>query len=153
MSRCDGFEDLSSSAAEDNVSSTRDLDAVKKKPKYSLSCHPSTVVYGHAASRGLDIKRWSMGLDTGCLYGRKLTALVLRGPKSAQEDHGDEDEDDEDEEDDDEDEHEHDSDDDEDSDDDDDDGFKSKRIRFGDRKAGIKARLVSVQCPTIEADD
>jgi len=39
----------------------------KKKGKNSLPCRPSTVVYGHAASRGLDIKRWSIGTDTGCV--------------------------------------------------------------------------------------
>jgi hypothetical protein len=43
----------------------------------SLPCRPSTVVYGHAASRGLDIKRWSFGTDSGCVYGRRLSALVL----------------------------------------------------------------------------
>ncbi|KAI0259903.1 Metallo-dependent phosphatase-like protein [Gloeopeniophorella convolvens] len=43
----------------------------------TLPCHPSTVVYGHAASRGLDVNRWSIGLDTGCVYGRRLTALIL----------------------------------------------------------------------------
>ncbi|KAG1822025.1 Metallo-dependent phosphatase-like protein [Suillus subaureus] len=43
----------------------------------SLPCYPFTVVYGHAAGRGLDIKRWSIGLDTGCSYGRRLSAVVL----------------------------------------------------------------------------
>ncbi|KAI9512020.1 Metallo-dependent phosphatase [Russula earlei] len=56
MSRCDGFE---------------------PGAKGSLPCHPSTVVYGHTASRGLDVHRWTVGLDTGCVYGRQLTALIL----------------------------------------------------------------------------
>jgi hypothetical protein len=43
----------------------------------SLPCHPSTVIYGHTASRGLDVHRWSVGIDTGCAYGRRLTALIL----------------------------------------------------------------------------
>ncbi|KAF8442488.1 Metallo-dependent phosphatase-like protein [Boletus edulis BED1] len=43
----------------------------------SLKCFPSMVMYGHAAARGLDVKRWSIGLDTGCAYGRRLTAVVL----------------------------------------------------------------------------
>jgi hypothetical protein len=38
-----------------------------KKHKNALPCHPSTVLYGHAASRGLDVKRWSIGLDSGCV--------------------------------------------------------------------------------------
>jgi hypothetical protein len=49
-----------------------------------LPCYPSTVVYGHAAGRGLDVKRWSIGLDSGCVccaywkMGRVLTLLLHR---------------------------------------------------------------------------
>lgn len=32
-----------------------------------LPCYPSTVVYGHTASRGLDVHRWTVGIDTGCV--------------------------------------------------------------------------------------
>ncbi|KAG8715540.1 hypothetical protein FRC11_003291 [Ceratobasidium sp. 423] len=49
----------------------------------SLPCKDVTVVYGHAASRGLDIKKWSKGLDTGCVYNLQLTALVLGKPWKA----------------------------------------------------------------------
>ncbi|KAK7033157.1 phosphoric monoester hydrolase [Favolaschia claudopus] len=49
------------------------------KTKTPLSCYPATVVYGHAAARGLDIKRWSVGLDSGCVAKGRLSALVL-GP-------------------------------------------------------------------------
>ncbi|KIM39812.1 hypothetical protein M413DRAFT_74181 [Hebeloma cylindrosporum] len=45
--------------------------------KLHLSCYPSTTIYGHAASRGLVVKRWSFGLDSGCVYRRKLSALVI----------------------------------------------------------------------------
>ena len=69
-----------------------------------LPCYPSTVVYGHTASRGLDVYRWTVGIDTGCvcctpfiplsrslrllfqIYGRKLTALILDNAHSHQED-------------------------------------------------------------------
>ncbi|KAI0065102.1 Metallo-dependent phosphatase [Artomyces pyxidatus] len=51
-----------------------------KKDKDDLPCHPSTVIYGHAAARGLDVKRWTIGLDSGCVYGRRLTAMVLDQP-------------------------------------------------------------------------
>jgi hypothetical protein len=45
--------------------------------KLHLSCYPFTTIYGHAASRGLVVKRWSFGLDSGCVYRRKLSALVI----------------------------------------------------------------------------
>ena len=90
MESCDGFGIDGADA---------DL-ARKKKGKKSLPCRSSTVVYGHAASRGLDIKRWSIGTDTGCViffltflfrscadeyhqvYGRRLSALVLGSSSS-----------------------------------------------------------------------
>ncbi len=37
----------------------------------------TTVVYGHDAPRGLQLKQYSKGIDTGCVKGGKLTALVL----------------------------------------------------------------------------
>ena len=43
----------------------------KKYPK------PQVVVYGHRSKEGLQIERWTKGLDTGCVKGGELTALVL----------------------------------------------------------------------------
>ncbi|MCJ1388556.1 hypothetical protein MMC18_001403 [Xylographa bjoerkii] len=37
----------------------------------------STVLYGHDSKRGLVLERWSKGLDTGCVKGGRLSALVL----------------------------------------------------------------------------
>ncbi|KAG8981104.1 hypothetical protein FRC05_004004 [Tulasnella sp. 425] len=63
-----------------------------KRKKY-LPCYPTTVIYGHAAKRGLDLKRWTKGIDTGCVYGRRLTALVFGDRKHKDiDDSGDEEE-------------------------------------------------------------
>ncbi|GAA5937931.1 uncharacterized protein JCM15063_005416 [Sporobolomyces koalae] len=35
------------------------------------------IVYGHWASQGLQVQNHSIGLDSGCVYGRQLSALVL----------------------------------------------------------------------------
>ncbi len=37
----------------------------------------TTVIYGHDSKRGLQLKQWSKGLDSGCVSGGKLTALVV----------------------------------------------------------------------------
>jgi hypothetical protein len=39
--------------------------------------HESFVVYGHSPFKKPNIKRNSAGIDTGCVYGNKLTALII----------------------------------------------------------------------------
>jgi hypothetical protein len=38
---------------------------------------PLTIYFGHDAARGLQIYDSAMGLDTGCVYGEELTAVLL----------------------------------------------------------------------------
>ena len=36
-----------------------------------------TVIYGHDSKSGLSLKDFTIGLDSGCVKGGKLTALVV----------------------------------------------------------------------------
>ncbi|BGO95876.1 hypothetical protein JCM10020v2_007601 [Rhodotorula toruloides] len=40
-------------------------------------CEAAGIVYGHWAGQGLQVHEHSIGLDTGCVYGRRLSALVV----------------------------------------------------------------------------
>ncbi|KAF7955806.1 hypothetical protein EAE96_004729 [Botrytis aclada] len=51
----------------------------KKLPKKERT----TVIYGHDSKRGLQLEKYSMGLDTGCVKGGKLTAVVIEGGNSS----------------------------------------------------------------------
>lgn len=46
---------------------------------------PMTVVYGHDSKRGLRVGAWTLGLDTGCVAGGRLTALVISGGEGKRE--------------------------------------------------------------------
>ncbi|KAK4981749.1 hypothetical protein LTR66_009739 [Elasticomyces elasticus] len=61
------FEEGSRALCDDG----REERAARTKPR------PKVVVYGHDSPRGLNIRRWSKGLDSGCVKGGRLTALVI----------------------------------------------------------------------------
>ena len=66
MPKCAGFNTSDPSSSDHSVHNAK-----------WLPCEPMSVIYGHTASRGLDVHRWTIGLDSGCVYGRRLSALVL----------------------------------------------------------------------------
>lgn len=38
---------------------------------------PLMAIYGHWAARNLQVEDFSIGLDSGCVYGRRLSALII----------------------------------------------------------------------------
>ncbi|PFH53019.1 hypothetical protein AMATHDRAFT_138714, partial [Amanita thiersii Skay4041] len=74
MELCRGFD-----VDDDDDDATMGTRQHHHHDRSRLPCLPMSIVYGHAASRGLDIKRWSLGLDSGCVKGNRLSALVVGG--------------------------------------------------------------------------
>jgi hypothetical protein len=47
-------------------------------PWASLYAGPPQILFGHNALGGLQLHPWATGLDTACVYGGRLTAMVLK---------------------------------------------------------------------------
>ena len=47
-------------------------------PWASLYSGPPQILFGHNALGGLQVHPWATGLDTACVYGGRLTAMVLK---------------------------------------------------------------------------
>ncbi|KAF9048604.1 Metallo-dependent phosphatase-like protein [Panaeolus papilionaceus] len=82
MERCGGFASSELGLTDEQAAAlnvTLPVIHGMKKHEDPLPCYPSTAIYGHAATRGLEIKRWSLGIDSGCVYGNQLTTLIVGG--------------------------------------------------------------------------
>ena len=55
----------------------KDLKSDANPAWYDLYTDKKLVVYGHWALDGLNIRENTIGLDSGCVYGNKLSALIL----------------------------------------------------------------------------
>lgn len=72
----DLWNDVMSSCSGLPVAEPSILSKHSSTARTTLHCFPSMVIYGHAALRDLDVKRWSIGIDTGCVSD--LIPLVQR---------------------------------------------------------------------------
>ncbi len=62
----------------------RDLKNPANPPWYEYYQETRPVFYGHWARRGLTLRANTFGLDSGCVYGRSLSAYILEESKLVQ---------------------------------------------------------------------
>lgn len=62
----------------------RDIKTPSNPAWYEYYTQPRPVFYGHWAQQGLTIRRNTVGLDSGCVYGRALSAWILEEERLVQ---------------------------------------------------------------------
>lgn len=73
MESCAGFDGRGLELAgehQDTIVDSNDFifrAQLETRKHLKLPCYPASTIYGHTASKGLDIKRWTFGLDSGCV--------------------------------------------------------------------------------------
>ncbi len=55
----------------------KDITDKNNPPWYDFYKNEKLVVYGHWALKGLNIRNQTIGLDSGCVYGKQLSGLLL----------------------------------------------------------------------------
>lgn len=61
-----------------------DLNRASHPAWYDLYKEEKLIIYGHWAMQGLCVKSHTIGLDSGCVYGNELSALLLPERKVVQ---------------------------------------------------------------------
>lgn len=62
----------------------KDIKSEYNPAWYSFYKDKKLVIYGHWASQGLNVRKNTIGLDTGCVYGCKLSGVLLPEKKILQ---------------------------------------------------------------------
>lgn len=60
------------------------LNRANDPPWYMLYGGKRKVIYGHWAAQGLTVRKRTIGLDSGCAYGKQLSAYILESGEVVQ---------------------------------------------------------------------
>ncbi|MDH5657686.1 MAG: metallophosphoesterase [Spirochaetia bacterium] len=63
---------------------TKNIKNPENPPWYSFYKDKKPVFYGHWAREGLNVRKNTIGLDSGCVYGRGLSAYILESHEIVQ---------------------------------------------------------------------